>query len=112
MSISILGLLTPTAENVNILQNILQTVVEHNIMTKTFNKTICVVFVAGVILIRMFRIYVQTQTMGLRTLTVISVKIMLMEMHITMESIMENVKTTMILETLSLQKCVVIVVAA
>ena len=57
VSISILGLLTTTAKDVSIFWNILGTVVIHIIMTKTFNKTICVAIVAEVILTRMYVVY-------------------------------------------------------
>ena len=50
--------------------------------------------------------------MGLRTLMVILVKIILMEMQRAMESIMDNVKSIMMMKTLPQLKCVVNVVVA
>ena len=110
-SISILEVETYIVKAVSTMNNILASVTIHFMIQRTLYQAICVALVAEVILIPIF-CSVQIQTMGLRTLMVIIVKITLMVMQNMREQPMEIAKITMMIMILFLKKFVVIVVAA
>ena len=111
-SISILEVETYIVKAVSTMNNILASVTIHFMIQRTLYQAICVALVAEVILRPIISCCVQIQTMGLRTLMVIIVKITLMVMQNMREQPMEIAKITMMIMILFLKKFVVIVVAA